>query len=234
MSRFLTLAVAVLIAGATPLSARAQSATPQAPSESCDGQFDPDFAKTRPAFPFDALMPPGKPPDYERTLEDLRKRIAKGDTQAMAGLGFAYFYAQGVKRNIKCTEQLLTRAATLGDVWAMDELGGMYRGMVDFPRNYYLAREWLEKAAAGGIRQAVLTVAWMYDSGQGVQQDGKRAAEYYEKVLNWPGVPQSGYDGWMTMNAAYSLGLLSYIHATVSAACRMPPAAAFSNHSRAK
>ena len=117
----------------------------------------------------------------------------------MVSLGFEYKDGQGVKRNVDCTIQLWEIAGNAGNVTAMHMLGTGYKGMVNFPTNYWLARHWLEKAAEHGDRDSAFAVAEIYDGGQGVPPNGSLAFEWYQRVLNWPGAPKDDYTAqWAT------------------------------------
>ena len=126
-------------------------------------------------------------------LESDLARIARGDTDAMITLGYAYFAGQGLKRDVDCTIQLWQIAANAGNVGAMYALGSSYYGVVNFPTNYRLALEWSEKAAAGGKRHAAFLVAEIYDAGKGTEPDPNLACEWYERVWNWPGAPKDDH-----------------------------------------
>jgi TPR repeat protein len=126
-------------------------------------------------------------------LESDLARIARGDTDAMITLGYAYFAGQGLKRDVDCTIQLWQIAANAGNVGAMYALGSSYYGVVNFPTNYRLALEWSEKAAAGGKRHAAFLVAEIYDAGKGTEPDPNLAREWYERVWNWPGTPKDDH-----------------------------------------
>ena len=49
-------------------------------------------------------------------------------------------------------------------------------------KNYIKAREWYEKAAALGDKDAMFNLGYLYSHGQGVKQDYVIAREWYEKA----------------------------------------------------
>lgn len=208
MSRLRTSLIVLLFASGIVLSARAQSAVQTHPHPAdCDGKFDPEAAKSPAAFPIDTFFRLGPNPDYAGRLECLRKRVASGQADAMIGLALAYYYGEGLKSDVNCTTALLEHAANLGDVAAMEKLADMYLGgWKGFAENDDLAGWWLEKAFAGGSRDAALGLADMYNGRKGVVPDRKRAAELYKKILNWLGAPRDNI--WSA--AATDLGNLYY------------------------
>ena len=79
----------------------------------------------------------------ETELEELKQRVAKGDTEAMVDLGMHY-WDEG--SDLKKAATLLRQAAMAGDDVAMGLLGEFYIEQKQFSR----AQEWYERGAAAG------------------------------------------------------------------------------------
>ena len=52
------------------------------------------------------------------------------------------------------------------------------------PQDYAKAREWYEKAAAGGNVNAMFGLGLIYEFGRGVAQDYAKAREWYQKAAD--------------------------------------------------
>lgn len=79
-------------------------------------------------------------------------------------------------------KELLERSQA-GDVVAMRELGTAYgEGRLVEKRDFKQAAYWLEKAATGGDRDAMSKIGWLYDQGDGVEQNLTTAIKWYEKA----------------------------------------------------
>jgi uncharacterized protein len=72
--------------------------------------------------------------------------------------------------------------ATPQDASAMYSQGERYFNGWIVPQDYAKAREWYEKAAAGGNANAMFKLGALYDYGLGVPQDYAKAREWYEKA----------------------------------------------------
>ena len=59
-------------------------------------------------------------------IEELKKRAASGDAEAMCDLGMAYFHGEGVEQNEEKAVELLQASIDAGDEYAPLLLGQMY------------------------------------------------------------------------------------------------------------
>lgn len=58
----------------------------------------------------------------------------------------------------------------------------LYDDGQDVPQDYAKAREWYEKAAAGGNTDSMNNLVVLYDNGPGVPQDLVKANDWFEKA----------------------------------------------------
>lgn len=115
----------------------------------------------------------------EEYIEDLRKRVKKGDAEAMYFLGGMYRY-----ENLGMTVMLFQEAAQRGHPMAMKELGDFYfdGGIIDLKPNYEKAVEWYSKSAEKGNVEAMTILGKLYFKGEGVQQNNTYAIEWWKKA----------------------------------------------------
>ena len=130
------------------------------------------------------------------------ERILEGETLVDADMLFeqgceAYKYSKKDKTAYSKAFQLFKKAADLGNVEALNNLGYMYFRGEGIPKDYKKACELYEQAAVNGSVLAANNLGSMYRDGNGVAQDYKKAFELYEQAA------EQDY-GW----AIYNLGLM--------------------------
>jgi len=74
---------------------------------------------------------------------------------------------------------MLKEGAEKGDAHAQYHYGLLHANGDENNLNFVLAAEWIGKAAAQGLPQALSTLGWLYASGYGVDQSDARAGECY-------------------------------------------------------
>jgi len=91
-----------------------------------------------------------------------------------------------ILRQTDATDQALAylrKAAAQGDLEAQFELGSMYAGGEDVPRDLDEARRWLERAARGGYRSAIVAMADAYlRGGLGLGEAARSGSEALEWI----------------------------------------------------
>ncbi|MCX8614357.1 sel1 repeat family protein, partial [Gilliamella sp. B3773] len=125
--------------------------------------------------------------DKEKALFWYKKAADNGNTNAMLSLGFMYYKGDGIEVNSELAEEYYHQAfiacsteAEKGDREAQYNLALTYDGQgVD---NKEKALYWYTKAAEEGDIPAQLTLAHMYDQGQGVEVDKEKALDLYTQV----------------------------------------------------
>lgn len=71
--------------------------------------------------------------------------------------------------------QELVQQAKSGDVIAQNNLGDAYYYGNDVDQDFGKALEWFKKAAAKGNADALFSVGYMYDYGEGTEEDNPTA-----------------------------------------------------------
>lgn len=71
--------------------------------------------------------------------------------------------------------QELVQQAKSGDAVAQNNLGDAYYYGYDVEKDFDKAIEWFKKAAAKGNADALFSVGYMYDYGEGVEEDNPTA-----------------------------------------------------------
>jgi uncharacterized protein len=64
----------------------------------------------------------------------------------------------------------------------MNYPGAMYHSGVGMPPDYQLARQWYQRAAAGGNSVAMYNLGLLYFEALGVSQDDQLARQWFEKA----------------------------------------------------
>ncbi len=111
----------------------------------------------------------GVPADAERALAYTRDAAEAGDSRAQYELGMAYERGEGVEHDLDEASAWFSRAARQGDADAQFALGvmlatGYGKGPEHAtPAQRLAALAWLEKAAAGGVREAEDYLAVLMD-----------------------------------------------------------------------
>jgi TPR repeat protein len=74
--------------------------------------------------------------------------------------------------------------AERGDPQAMFTMGGLYVEGLIVQRNFSVAREWYEKAAAAGLAEGVFNVGVCWETGMGSAADAAKAAEFFKRAAD--------------------------------------------------
>ncbi len=123
--------------------------------------------------------------------EDIHKAIAlyqkcadAGDVEAKISLADIYKYGfGGAVADQEKAVRLYREAANAGDLSAMYSLGTTYYFMGKcLPQNDQMAFEWFRKAAEGGNRDAMEMLGFLYQNGDGVEEDEEKAREWYRRA----------------------------------------------------
>jgi TPR repeat protein len=86
--------------------------------------------------------------DYNRAARELEPLARRGNTKALALLGFLYEHGFGEPQAYPAAADLYAQAAERGDPLAQALLGLMYDKGHGVPQNFVLAYKWLNLAAA--------------------------------------------------------------------------------------
>lgn len=124
---------------------------------------------------------------YNKAIEHFQQAAEKGLPHAMYNMATSYRPGFGIERNVAKERYWLEKAAENGLIDAFFPLAESYRyhnadGIsVDYPKAVY----WYEKTAesgSGDAEEALLRLAHMYETGEGVEKDVKKAQAYYEQA----------------------------------------------------
>jgi uncharacterized caspase-like protein len=96
---------------------------------------------------------------------------------------FAYQQARVAEgqKDYAVARQLYEKAAAMGSVTAMNNLGAIYSVGNGVPQDYAEARKWFEKATAG-LPVAMTNLGQFYRDGHGVARDYAEARKWFEKA----------------------------------------------------
>lgn len=124
---------------------------------------------------------------FEKAMEHFQQAAEGGLPHAMYNMATSYRPGFGIERNVAKERYWLEKAAENGLIDALFPLAESYRyhntdGIsIDYPKAVY----WYEKTAesvSGDAEEALLRLAHMYETGEGVEKDVKKAQAYYEQA----------------------------------------------------
>lgn len=115
---------------------------------------------------------------YQEALGQYRTLADRGSATAQLHLGWMYQEGLGVQRNTDEACQWYKKAAESGSPLGQFYLGTFYAR----EKNYQQAVVTLSKAAAQNYMPAIYRLGQMYDVGEGVAPDRKKALEYIEQA----------------------------------------------------
>lgn len=110
----------------------------------------------------------------------LLTKAQAGDANAQFELAEAYDFARGAPQNTQEALRWYKAAAAQGLPAAQNSAGSMLLGQ----RKFAEALGWFEKAAAQENVQSINSLAYLYDTGQGVKQDRSKSLALYTKAAN--------------------------------------------------
>jgi TPR repeat protein len=115
---------------------------------------------------------------YEVAFDVYRRMATEGEMQAQTVLGWMYQLGRGVPRDLREAEKWYLAAAISGSSAAQFRLATMYR----LSSRSSGALDWLQRAAVKAYPPAVFSLGVMYDRGEGVPIDKKKARAYFEEA----------------------------------------------------
>jgi len=120
------------------------------------------------------------PSSNEEILARFRRKVENDNPAAMRFLGSCYEFSNlGVVKSYKKAARLYQRAADLGDVDAMYNIGVAYWNGVGVKLDKKKAVKYYRMAADRGIAKAQFNLGICYGNGDGVAQDYAEAMRYY-------------------------------------------------------
>jgi len=122
-----------------------------------------------------ALFDEGK---YEEAFKKYLDLAQCDVISAQLFIGWMYHAGKGVKQNLDEAFRWYKKAAENESQEAQFYLATLYRSK----HEYQEAIEWFKKSASKGYLPALYRLGKMYDIGEGVNKDEKRAFEYLEQA----------------------------------------------------
>jgi serine/threonine protein kinase len=101
------------------------------------------------------------------------------------------------KANFLAPLPVVQKAATAGNIDAMNNLGVLYQNGQGVAQSYDKAREWFQKAADAGNPDAMNNLGELYYYGRGVARDYTQARDWYEKAAAADNANAMYSLGWM-------------------------------------
>ena len=138
--------------------------------------------------------------DYEQAAHTLRQSAKGGNTDAQNLLGVMYDHGKGVPQNVEEAEQWFRRAAAAGHAEAQQNLerllasieaaaeaatpaDDLQKGLAAYEAgDYETALAILTPLAKGGNADAQNNLGWMYDYGEGIEQNAEEAVKWYRRA----------------------------------------------------
>jgi TPR repeat protein/serine/threonine protein kinase len=120
-------------------------------------------------------------PDMPAAVTWFTQASDNGDVEGMFALGECYLFGKGVEKDPRKAIDLLTAAAGLNNVRALDLLGNVYRKGVPglLEPNYAESFRLFSRAAELGFLDAQGNLGVLYINGQGAAKDEKKAASLF-------------------------------------------------------
>ncbi len=116
---------------------------------------------------------------WDEAYDELIRREANGDKDAVAVLAQFYLYGVGITKDVETAIELLNKAVAMGSADAAWKLGLIYyNNDHGVPVNKHKAVEFFEKGAQGGNVDCCGVLADCYMRGDGVLEDPAKAFHY--------------------------------------------------------
>jgi len=120
----------------------------------------------------------GTDKNTRKAFEMIYELAKQGNESAMYSLAYLYDDGIAVDRDNKKTMLWLTRSAEAGYDIAQNTIGAIKES----EGNYDVAAYWYKKAAEQDHAEATANLAYLYETGQGVDKDIDKAIKHYEKA----------------------------------------------------
>ena len=128
-----------------------------------------------------------------QTLEELTEKAEAGDTEAMNLLGYRLLSGDDdTERDAGAGLSWLAKAASLGDVKAISNLGWLYLDGSLVERNIEEGARYILQAAQKGLPVAQSILGDLYRDGKGMPQDAVAADSLYREAFE-RGLNDAGY-----------------------------------------
>ena len=125
----------------------------------------------------------GVPVNITEAINWYKKAAKKGEEIALGNLGYLYKNGTGVPKNISESIFWFTKACKKGNSDACFQIGFLYHDGVEVKQDFQEARNWYNKSIRiDNNLNALKNLGWMYENGQGEQQNISKASDCYKKA----------------------------------------------------
>ena len=121
--------------------------------------------------------------ERSQSMTDLEK-CQDGDFKICAELGKAYYYGNGVTKDINKAIQLYEKACDGGEVLRCSDLGYAYNKGEEVTKDFNKAAHFYQKACDGGVMGGCFNLSLAYKTGKGVTKDFNKAVQLYQKACD--------------------------------------------------
>lgn len=123
--------------------------------------------------------------DYENAVKYFTRAAEKDNSHALYVLHQCYRDGLGIKQDRKKAFALCSKAAELGDIDALSDMGIWFEyGYNTIKQNYAEALKWYLKAGEAGNPTGWLNAGYAYINGRGTKQNDDKAYECFKKAAD--------------------------------------------------
>ena len=115
-------------------------------------------------------------------IHELERLAEQQNPQAMALLGYRYYYGYGVEKDYKKALSLYRKSADAGYAKGQSGLARMYSNGKGVVQDHKKASFLVSKAVKQGDASGQNLLGWMYLKGKGVKKDISKAIDLFEKA----------------------------------------------------
>ena len=121
--------------------------------------------------------------ERSQSITDLEK-CQDGDFKICSELGKAYYYGNGVTKDINKAIQLYEKACDGGAMEGCLNLGVVYQDGEGVTKDLYKSAQLCQKACDGGLMEGCVKLGLAYIRGEGVTKDFNKAVQLYQKACD--------------------------------------------------
>jgi TPR repeat protein len=121
-------------------------------------------------------------PSVAGRIDELSSMAKQGQVEAQFALAEAYYFANGIEKNLHQALFWYERAAQQGHPRAQRALGAMYELGNGTAKEPQKAAYWYQKSAEQGLARAQTNLGILYETGVGVENNYDTARLWYEKA----------------------------------------------------
>ena len=136
--------------------------------------------------------------ELDAETREYLEKAQSGNTEAQNRLAIKYLNGEGgLEKSEADAYTWFTKSSQGGNLWAMSNLGRMYRDGTGVEQNVIKAKSWFTKSAEAGNHQAMANLGEIYAAGYGQPVDFEKASTWYGRAL------LGDFDPFIANNAAW-------------------------------